>query len=222
MDNLDPIIESIRATLNAKNAARDATLARSRELIRLCALSIRATHRKEFDEAERLLDEARASAAHMKAAIADHPDLYHTGYTQDALKEVVEAAVLFAIVRGQSLPTPEKMGVEAAAYLNGLAEAASELRRHALDVIRQDRTAEAERLLTAMNEIYDELVTMDFPDAITGGLRRTTDVLRGVLERTRGDLTTTLQQEKLKTALEEFEARVDRWRVGDEPHYPRQ
>jgi len=208
VDNLDSIIEGIRASLIAKNAVRDATLARSRELIRLCALSIRATHREEFDEAERLLNEARAAADAMKAGLVDQPDLYHTGYTQDALKEVVEAVTVFAIVRGRSLPTPGEIGVEAAAYLNGLAEAASELRRRALDVIRQDRNAEAERLLAAMDDIYGELVTMDFPDAITGGLRRTTDMLRGVLERTRGDLTTTLQQEKLKKALRELENRM--------------
>jgi translin len=208
VDNLDSIVEDIRTTLEAKNAARDATLARSRELIRLCSLSIRATHREEFDEAERQLAEARRAAEAMKAGIVDHPDLYHTGYTQDALKEVVEATAVYAMVRGRSLPTPDVLGVEPAAYLNGLAEAASELRRHALDVIRQDRSAEAERLLAAMDDIYGALVTMDFPDAITGGLRRTTDVLRGVLERTRGDLTATLQQEKLKKALEEFEGRM--------------
>lgn len=208
MDNLDSIIENIRATLIAKNAARDSTLARSRELIRLCSLSIRATHREAFEEAERQLEAARRVAEEMKAAIADHPDLYHTGYTQDALKEVVEAVAVYAIVRGRPLPTPEAIGVEPAAYLNGLAEAASELRRHALDVIRHDRIVEAERLLAAMDDIYGQLVTMDFPDAITGGLRRTCDVLRGVLERTRGDLTTTLQQEKLKKALKDFEGRM--------------
>lgn len=204
MDNLDSIIEGVRAALEAKNAARDATLARSRELIRLCSLSIRATHREEFDEAERLLGEARRAAKAMTAAIAEHPDLYYTGYTQDALKEVVEAVAVSALVRDRSLPTPGELGVEPAAYLNGLAEAASELRRHTLDLIRHDRVLEAERLLAAMDDIYGELVTMDFPDAITGGLRRTTDVLRSVLERTRGDLTTTLQQEKLKKAMEEL------------------
>ena len=208
VDDLDSIAEGIRAALVEKNGVRDATLARSRELIRLCALSIRATHREEFDEAERLLGEARRAAAAMAAALADHPDLYHTGYTQDALKEVVEATAVYAIVRGRPLPGPGELGVAAAAYLNGLAEAATELRRRALDVIRQDRTDEAERLLAVMDDIYGELVTMDFPDAITGGLRRATDILRGVLERTRGDLTATIQQEKLKKALREFEGRA--------------
>ncbi len=216
MDDLDSIIEGIRLTLETKNAARDATLARSRELIRLCALSIRATHRQEFDQAEKRLDEARRAAAQMMAAITAHPDLIYAGYTQDALKEVVEATAVYAIVRGRPLPTPDEVGVDAAAYLNGLAEAANELRRHILDVIRQDRNAEAERLLIAMDDIYGHLVTMDFPDAITGGLRRATDVLRGILERTRGDLTATLQQEKLKQALREFEHRLKQDRQKDE------
>jgi translin len=203
MDHLDAIIDAIRATFTARNAARDLTLGRSRELIRYCSLTIRATHREEFDEAAQLLATARQAAAAMKADIAPHPELYYTGYTQDALKELAEACVVFAIVRGEPIPAPGEIEVDEAAYLNGLAEAASELRRRCLDLIRRDRVDEAERTLTAMDDIYAQLVTIDFPDALTGGLRRTTDALRAVLERTRGDVTTTLQQEKLQRALNE-------------------
>ncbi len=208
MDNLDTIIETIRTTFMARNAVRDLTLNRSRELIRFCSLTIRAVHREEFPEAEQLLNTARQAAAAMKADIMPHPELYYTGYTQDALKELTEACCVFTIVQGRSLPTPEEIEVDGAAYLNGLAEAASELRRRALDLIRRDRVDEAEQMLTAMDDIYAQLVTIDFPDAITGGLRRTTDTLRAVLERTRGDLTTTLQQEKLQKALREIEKRL--------------
>ena len=208
MENLDAIAEKIRAELTAKNAARDATLARSRELIRFCSLAIRATHREEFAEAEKMLITARAAAEQMKAEIASYPDLYYTGYTQDALKEVAEAQITFAVVNHRPLPAPEELGVDTAAYLNGLCEAASELRRRTLDIIRHGRTAEGERLLAAMDDIYNVLVTMDFPDAITGGLRRSTDALRAVLERTRGDLTNSLQQEKLLHELEAFERRI--------------
>jgi translin len=208
MDNLDTIIDKIRATFMERNAARDLTLNRSRELIRFCSLTIRAVHREEFGEAEQLLNTARQAAAAMKADIASHPELYYTGYTQDALKELTEACCVFAIVQGEPIPAPEEIEVDEAAYLNGLAEAASELRRRALDLIRRDRVAEAERMLTAMDDIYAQLVTIDFPDALTGGLRRTTDALRAVLERTRGDLTTTLQQEKLQKALREMEKRL--------------
>jgi translin len=206
MDNLDTIIEKIRATFMERNAARDLTLNRSRELIRFCSLTIRAVHREEFAEAQQLLDTAKQAAAAMKADIAAHPELYYTGYTQDALKELTEACCVFAIVQHKPIPTPEEIEIDEAAYLNGLAEAASELRRRALDLIRRDRVDEAERMLTAMDDIYAQLVTIDFPDALTGGLRRTTDTLRAVLERTRGDLTTTLQQEKLQKALREMES----------------
>jgi translin len=209
MENLDAIAEKIRAEFTVKNAARDATLARSRELIRYCSLAIRATHREEFAEAEKLLATARAAADEMKLGIAACPDLYYTGYTQDALKELAEAYITFAVVNGQPLPAPEELGVDAAAYLNGLCEAASELRRRTLDIIRRGRTAEGERLLAAMDDVYGMLVTMDFPDAITGGLRRSTDALRAVLERTRGDLTNSLQQEKLLRELQAFEQRIN-------------
>jgi translin len=208
MDNLDAIAERIRATLTAKNAARDATLARSRELIRFCSLAIRATHRQEFAEADQLLTTARTAADEMKAGIADYPDLYYTGYTQDALKELAEAYITFAVVNKRALPTPDELGVDVAAYLNGLCEAASELRRRTLDVIRRGDVAEGERLLAAMDDVYGVLVTMDFPDAITGGLRRSTDALRAVLERTRGDLTNSLQQDKLLRELQAFEKRI--------------
>ena len=208
MDHLDAIIEKIRATFTARNATRDLTLGRSRELIRFCSLTIRAVHREEFAEAGQLLNTARQAAAAMKADIAAHPELYYTGYTQDALKELTEACCVFAIVQGKPIPSPEEIEIDEAAYLNGLAEAASELRRRALDLIRRDRVEEAERMLTAMDDIYAQLVTIDFPDALTGGLRRTTDTLRAVLERTRGDLTTTLQQEKLQKALQEMEKRL--------------
>jgi translin len=208
MDNLDTIIERIRATFTERNAARDLTLGRSRELIRFCSLTIRAVHREEFAEAEQMLNTAKQAAAAMKADIAAHPELYYTGYTQDSLKELTEACCVFAIVQHKPIPTPEEIEIDEAAYLNGLAEAASELRRRALDLIRRDRVDEAERMLTAMDDIYAQLVTIDFPDALTGGLRRTTDSLRAVLERTRGDLTTTLQQEKLQKALREMEKRL--------------
>jgi translin len=208
MDNLDAIAEKIRAEFTAKNSTRDVTLARSRELIRFCSLAIRATHREEFAEAEQLLATAREAAAQMKADIAAYPDLYYTGYTQDSLKELAEAHITYAIVNHRPLPAPDELGVDSAAYLNGLCEAASELRRRTLDIIRHGRTAEGERLLAAMDDVYDVLVTMDFPDAITGGLRRSTDALRAVLERTRGDLTNSLQQEKLLRKLEAFERRM--------------
>jgi len=210
MDELNTIADSIRAVLVVKNAARDTAISRSRELTRHCAESIRAIHRREWENAEGKLANARAAAEELREVVAAYPDLYHSGYTQDALKEVVEAFATYAIIRGQALPSPETLNVESATYLNGLAEAATELRRFILDILRRENadSDEAERLLDWMDAVYDQLVTFDFPDAITGNLRRQTDVVRGVLERTRGDLTTTLQQQRLQAALRQLEERL--------------
>ncbi len=208
MQELDQIGEKIRSRLTAKNAARDAALASSRELIRHCALSIRATHRAEYAEADQLLGRAREIAAQMKGHVAEYPDLYFTGYVQDALKELAEAHVVYALITGAGLPDPDALGVDYAAFLNGLGEAAGELRRYSLDIIRHDNSERVEKVLFAMEDIYSLLVTMDFPDALTGGLRRTTDMVRGVLERTRGDLTVAARQEKLERTLREFEDRI--------------
>lgn len=207
MQELDQIGEKIRRRFEAKNAARDAALAASRELIRHCALSIRATHRAEYTQASELLTRAREIAAQMKEHVADYPDLYFTGYVQDALKELAEAHIVHALVTGATIPDPEALGVDYAAYLNGLGEAAGELRRYSLDIIRHEDSERVEPVLNAMEDIYSLLVTMDFPDALTGGLRRTTDMVRGVLERTRGDLTVAARQEKLERTLREFEER---------------
>jgi translin len=202
------IIENIRAEFSQKNQVRDVTLGRSRELIRLCSLSIRAIHRHEWEQANALLASAREAASIMTADLAAYADLNEAGYTQDALKELVEAHVLYAFVQDLDLPGPIELGVPPAAYLNGLAEAASELRRFVLDLIRLGQTAQGEPYLALIDEVYSHLITIDFPDALTGGLRRTTDMLRGVLERTRGDLTVAVRQEELQNALSVFESKV--------------
>jgi translin len=209
LKNLETITEKIRTNFEAKNKVRDKTLRLSRELIRHCANSIRATHRSEFENATELLATAKALASEMVDGVADYADLYHAGYTQDALKEFAEASITYALITDRPLPDPDELGVEYAAYLNGLGEAAGELRRHVLDLIRHGELERGEEILSMMDDIYGVLVTMDFPNAITGGLRRTTDMVRGVLERTRGDLTMSLRQEKLQQALRDFERKVN-------------
>ncbi|PJF48711.1 MAG: haloacid dehalogenase [Chloroflexi bacterium] len=206
---LAKIGERIRENLLAKNAARDRAVNLSRELIRYCSLAIRASHRDEWDEADRLLGEARRAADELVTVVQPYPDLCFSGYTQDALKELAEAHIALAIAQNKTVPAPEEIGVEYAAYLNGLAEAAGELRRRVLDEIRGGHSQEAERLLAAMDEIYDVLVMMDFPEAITGGLRRNTDMVRGVLERTRSDLTVSFRESELKAAIDALREKLN-------------
>jgi translin len=197
------IAEEIVRRFERLSANRDHALSEGRQLIRLAANSVRATHRGELADAERLLGEARERMEALAAELAPFPALYWAGYVQDAMKEVAEAAIALAIVAGRPLPAPETLRVEDAAYLNALAEAASELRRQTLDRLRDGDLARAETLLAAMDDIYAALVTVDFPDAITGGLRRTTDALRAVLERTRGDVTLAVVQGRVERAIQE-------------------
>lgn len=208
MQQLQTIIDRINQTFEAKSTVRNDTLTRSRELIRHCANSIRATQRGDDAEAQALLQTARDVAATMVADAQSYPDVYYAGYTQDALKELAEAHITRAVILEEPLPTPEALKVEYAAYLNGLAEAAGELRRFALDALRRGEVPLAERILGHMDEIYSVLITVDFSDAITGGLRRNTDMVRGVLERTRGDVTTAVRQEAMRAALQHFEQRI--------------
>ncbi|MCS7251692.1 MAG: haloacid dehalogenase [Anaerolineae bacterium] len=207
-EELEAIAQAIRSSLDAKNKARDVVLVRCRELTRLCALSIRAVHREDYAYGRQLLEEARKAVVVLQADLASFPELLYAGYTQDALKEWVEASIVYAIVTGCSLPGPQELNVPEAVYLNGLAEAATELRRRILDLIRTDCFEEAERLLQAMDGIYEILITMDYPDAITGNLRRATDVVRGTLERTRGELTLSLREHRLQQALQRMEGRA--------------
>jgi len=201
MHKLEAIAEKIRESFDARTAARDRAVGGSRVLIRHCALSIRAVHRGDEDGMNTELEEARKLADALREAVAGFPDIYHAGYTQDALKEFVEANVTCALIRNEPLPTPDELQVEPFTYLNGLAEVIGELRRRILDILRHGYSDEAERLLTAMDDIYAILVTMDYPDAITSGLRRQTDIARSIIERTRGDITFSLRGEHLERAI---------------------
>lgn len=203
-----PLVAGLDATLARilehfveKNAARERALSASRTLIRMSANSIRAVHRGDFEKARAMLDEARQVRDDAVAALAGHGDIYHAGFLHDAQKEYAEARTTLALLSGARMPTPEDLGVEYPAYLNGIAEAVGELRRMLLDRLRDGRYDGCEELLTAMDDIYSVLVTIDYPDAMTGGLRRTTDQTRGILEKTRGDLTMAIVQRDAVRAM---------------------
>ncbi|HUV56016.1 MAG TPA: haloacid dehalogenase [Dehalococcoidales bacterium] len=197
--------DQIRQNLSVKDAAREKALPLCREVIRHCSQAIRAIHRQEFDKAKELLQSARNLLNEAKQAIAEYAELNNTGYIRDAEKEFAEGSITLALVTREPLPNPDELGIDSAAYLNGLGEAVGELRRYLLDSMRQGDLSRGEELLSAMDDIYNVLVTMDFPDAITGGLRRTTDIVRGILEKTRSDLTLVIRQKDLEEKLESFE-----------------
>ncbi len=205
---LDRIAERARSYLDDKNRAREKALARSRDVIRTSANAIRAVHRHDFDRARDLLGDARTALQEATVSLGSYGDVLHAGFVHDAQKEFAEAATVHAILSGEPLPAPEDIQVEWPAYLNGLGEAVGELRRFLLDGLRRNDLTAADALLQAMDDVYDVLVTMDYPDGITGGLRRTTDVTRGILEKTRGDLTVAARQDVLESRLRSLEDQI--------------
>jgi translin len=203
--NLETLAEKSRLYFSAKDAAREKALRLSREIIRYSANAIRAVHRQEKVNAEQLLVSAHALLRELaNDVLQKHDDLVHAGFVHDAQKEFAEASTTLALVTGKPLPEPEALGVSYPAYLNGLGEAVGELRRYLLDSLRRNDLSRCEELLAIMDDIYAVLITMDFPEGITYGLRRTSDAVRGILEKTRGDLTLVLRQKELEEKLEQI------------------
>lgn len=201
--DLDGVSEDLQRRFDERMKARDLALPASRRAIRSCANAIRAIHRGELDLAHRLMDEARAAIDEGTAALAEHPQIRYAGYLQDAEKEYAEARLTEAVVTGAArMPTPEDLGVEDAPYLNGMAEAIGEARRRVLDLLRERRVDDGETVLAKMEDMYAVLVRMDYPDAITGNLRRSTDVSRSLIEKTRGDLAVARVSQDLHDALD--------------------
>ena len=208
MPIIDAIAESARTEFDALTAAREQALAQARTLTRHCAHAIRAIHREEQAVAAEELKAARKLVKALNKDLADYPTLHSAGYTQDAMKEYAEANLVQALVENAELPGPAQLELETATYMKGLAETVGELRRRCLDILRHGHSEEAERLLGHMDEIYAVLVTMDYPDAVTAGLRRLTDITRSLVERTRGDVTLSLRQERLEQSLRSAEQNI--------------
>lgn len=201
MNSLETICDAIREDFDRRTKVRDEALAQARQLTRHASLAIRAIHREEEGEAFEQLQAAKSIVQKLRQDLKDDADLYYSGYTQDAIKEYVEAELTVALIKDRPLPTPEMLGAEYATYLGGLAETLGELRRRCMDLLRPGYSKEVERLLLWMDDIFTQLITMDYPDAITQGLRRKTDLARGIVERTRADITVSFRQNELEDAL---------------------
>lgn len=209
MTFLDNLTEKTHQDFEARHQVREIALKQTRLLTRRSANAIRAIHRGEREIAEENMQAGRMIVDDLKRSVEPYPEIYFSGYTQDALKEFVEARLTIDIINNEPLPMPEDIGVEYATYIRGLAETIGEMRRRCLDILRQGYSDEAERLLSFMDDIYAILVTLDYPDAITYGLRRQTDLVRGIIERTRADLTLSLREQRLQQSLLDFEERFN-------------
>jgi len=215
VEELKAICDHIRQDFEAKDAARERGLSLCREVIRNSANAIRSVHRGEYEDALALMQQSAQLLREVDEVLRDHPDVHYAGFVHDSQKEHAEAHQTYALIRGEALPTPDALGVGYAAYLNALGEAVGELRRHVLDRVRHNDVAWGEQMLAIMDEIYYAMVSFDYPAAISGGLKRTADVTRSLIERTRGDVTNAIRQQQLEAALAKLEARL-----RDLPHPP--
>jgi len=201
VEDLEAIATELRPYFAAEDEAREKALRSCRQVIRYSADAIRAVHRQEHDRAKQLLGSAHELVRELNHDLAEHGKLLHAGFIHDAQKEFAEGCITSALIAGEDLPKPETLGISNAAYLDGLGESVGELRRYILDSLRRENFSRCEELLTLMDEIYGILITMDFPELLAHGLRRTTDTIRSIIERTRGDLTISLRQKSLEKKL---------------------
>ncbi len=215
-DNIDAVGHEAIYNLAQKHAARERALPKSRAAIRYCANSIRAAHRHEFRAAEDLVVQAATLLSEMAADLHEHQDIFYAGFVQDAQKEYAEAVCFSALVQHRSLPSATDLAIGSPAFLNGLAESVGELRRYVLDQLRRGEIANCEVFLGYMDDIYALLISVDFPDAITSGLRRTTDATRGILEKTRGDLTSAVSQVRLQQSMLALQRELQRQSPGND------
>ncbi len=208
MESIEDICGRIRDRFEAMDKARESALANSRKITRNSGDSIKAIHRGEWDQAERLMGETRQLNEFLKDLHGDFPEVYYSGYVEDAQVEFAEVSILYAVLKGEPLPTPESLMIGNAAYLKGVGDATGELRRHILDLIRKGRPDDAEKYLDVMDEFYTEMMSFDYPEAIMHGLRKKSDVARSLIERTRGDLTNALEIRGLQESMERFEKNI--------------
>lgn len=201
--DLSAIEATVRDDLDTKYAARELALKNSRPIIRNSANAIRALHRGDVELARNLMDEVKELIAEAEEGIAGHWDIYHAGFFYDAVKEYAEAELTAALLAHEPIPSPKDLGIDSVPYLKGLGEAVGEQRRRLLDQLRTGDLDGAESTFGDMEVVHDLLTSIDYPDGMTSGLRRTTDVARALIERSRADLTTTIVQERLRRRLED-------------------
>jgi translin len=204
VEELGIIATELRPYFATEDEAREKALRSCRQVIRYSGDAIRAVHRQEQDKARQFLDSAHQLLRELSYDLAGHGRLLHSGFVHDAQKELAEGYITLALIAGEDLPKPRALDVSNAAYLDGLGESVGELRRYILDSLRRGDFSRCDELLSIMEEIYGVLITMDFPELLAHGLRRTTDNIRGIIERTRGDLTVSLRQKSLEAKLDDL------------------
>lgn len=195
-------LSEIDAVLKAKDGNREKVITFSREIIRRSGSAVLAIHKGEWQAATDAIAEARSSLEGALEVCDGQQEFYYVGPMPQAFQEYAEANIVLALIRGMEAPSPQQLRVPVESYITGLADAVGEMRRHALDSLRRDDFAEAERSLRVMEESYTALKSLDFPRAVVPNLKRKVDVNRRLVEETRGDVTLALQGQRIRESIE--------------------
>ena len=197
MDILEKNFKKIRFELDKANGIREKILNLSRESIRKSSIAIKHLHRGEYDLADKLITENH-SLIHEINNLGSEMKPIRFGMLLTSNQEYVESIFLQAFLRKKPYPNFEDLKVPHLSYLHGLTDFVGELRRVILDTLRQDKDIEiAIEALDLMDDLYSLLLSIDYPDSLTFNLRKKTDFVRNITEKTRGDVTLAINRLQL-------------------------
>ena len=209
MKNLDKIVDKIEKSIDDKDKIREQALRTSREIIIGCRKAIQCIHQNLMKDAKNNIRKSSTKLQKLYELTANHPELYHAGFVENAAQELVEANCLYSVMRGKDLPDPDELQTTYSSYLLGLCDLVGELRRTALDSIRTGKAKKADNYLSMMEEIYDVIIRFDYPSGLIP-IKKKQDMVRNLIERTRGELAVASCERRIEYRTDEFRGMLDK------------
>jgi translin len=205
---LEDLVKRGAEELRLRDKALDTVMARARRARILSKQAILKLHTDEKSEAKKRLEEASSLIVKMNEIIKKNPELARFDQVSAAKEEYSEASIIMSLMKSGEFPDPTELGVPITSYLLGLGDVPGELRRQALDALRVGNMETAEARLSMMEEIYLSLMTMEEAPLLKG-LRRKMDITRGVIERTRSEVTAEAGRRKLRESVERLTGKFE-------------
>jgi len=199
--NLQKIFSEITESLELLYQDREEILKLSRSIIRDCSIAIKNIHRKEFNKFQEKLNSIKIDHQSLVKLVDKNLGVFFK-YLKTPEQEYAEAIAFYSIINKKNIPTPLELRINPLNFILGLADVIGELRRYALDNIRNSQFEDLNDILEGMDEIYTYLFTIDYPSAVTQDLRHKVDVARNIIEKTRGDISLAIQMDDLKRCFE--------------------
>ncbi|MFX1321058.1 MAG: hypothetical protein ACFFAQ_05365 [Promethearchaeota archaeon] len=199
---LKNIFSELTESLDKLDLDREEILKISRIIIRECSIAIKSIHRKEFDQYEIKMQLVKNNHEKLVSLVNKTPGIFYK-YLKTPEQEYAEAVSFYSIILKKKVPSPHEMKIDPLNFALGLADVVGELRRYALDNIRDSQVKDLNEILESMDDIYSNLFSLDYPSGLIQDLRQKTDRARLIIEKTRGDISISLQMNDLKRCIED-------------------